>query len=497
MSRARTILAVVLIAVLVGYQHFVMERMPEKIEEDRTTRIENLPATAAVPTFLASLFLGSFRALAIDLFWIQLQNLRKERRFFEAQQVMELISWLQPRNPEVWALLGWDGMYNIPEGGIEDAEKKWHWIRYGITKLHEGSVWNPENPYLCYELGRVLWHKVSWRENGWFDMALITRIEQDDELQDLLQEKKHEKDMSPFVLGAHWLQKARRLIEAVPTEERFSRATTQMGLVLHPDTMDGLTYHYHFMEAMYQWGLGNRGAALEHLQKASRGARLMREKYGQDRTGPIHASRARLYDRLPPVIEIGEKLVGLDLESEEARGLREEALRLLEEAMIEANSNIENGYILARLTFLKRQLSAHNQENADAFEFNDGMNFASTLSFGEGYMVNLGPFLTDVDTYLIWIPPPPAGKEAPPRTITVTVFSKGDVPMRVRASNHAGEQLLETEIQEDERRTIEFQAKDHGAYFLEVTARDLSPEKAPPSRYYIQWLGTEPPLEDR
>ncbi len=404
------------------------------------------------------------------------------------------------------ALPCWQGPVNpVPLGGgisnhnfvVEDAGEKWNWIRYGITKLHEGTVRNPENPYLCYELGRVLWHKASWRENGWFDMALITRIEQDDELQDLLQEKKHEKDMSPFVLGAHWLQKARRLIEAVPTEERFSRATTQMGLLLHPDTMDGLTYHYHFMEAMYQWGLGNRGAALEYLQKASLGARDLRKRYGKARTGPIHASRARLYDRLPPVIEIGERLVGLDLESEEARGLREEALRLLEEAMIEADSNIENGYVLARLAFLKRQLSAYNQENADAFEFNDGMNFASNLSFGEGYMVNLGPFLTDVDFHFIWIPPPPAGQEAPPRTVTVTVSSKGDVPMRVRARNNAGEQLLETQIPEGERRSIEFQAQDPGAYFLEVTARDPSPEKAPPSRYHIQWRQTEPPLGNR
>ena len=98
---------------LILLQDLALEKSPEQVRENSRTQLSDLPAKDMVPTYIGTLFLGSFRALAIDVFWIQLKEAQDERRWYQAREIMEMISKLQPHNEEVWSMLAWDSAYNI------------------------------------------------------------------------------------------------------------------------------------------------------------------------------------------------------------------------------------------------------------------------------------------------------------------------------------------------------------------------------------------------
>jgi hypothetical protein len=101
-------------------------------------RVSNLPASTVLPTYVATLFFGAFRAVAVDILWIQLRKVKEEKRWYEMKEVTEFISYVQPRNPEVWSHLGWDAAYNVANG-FTDKEEGWKWVKYGPAVAPQGD----------------------------------------------------------------------------------------------------------------------------------------------------------------------------------------------------------------------------------------------------------------------------------------------------------------------------------------------------------------------
>ena len=109
---------------------------------------------------LATTSLGSFRGLAIDVLWYRANRLKDEGQFFEANQLSQWITTLQPRFPQVWSFHAWNMAYNISVA-THTPQERWDWINKGIALLRDkGIVYNPHAIRLYRELGWIFFHKI-------------------------------------------------------------------------------------------------------------------------------------------------------------------------------------------------------------------------------------------------------------------------------------------------------------------------------------------------
>jgi hypothetical protein len=104
--------------------------------------------------------LGSFRGLAVDVLWGRAEQMKRDGKFYEAMQLAEWITQLQPRFPQVWAFQAWNMAYNISVATYTPQER-WMWVKSGVDLLRdEGIVLNPNAVLLYKELGWIFLHKI-------------------------------------------------------------------------------------------------------------------------------------------------------------------------------------------------------------------------------------------------------------------------------------------------------------------------------------------------
>jgi len=109
---------------------------------------------------LAVTALGSFRGLAVDYLWYRANELKEAGEFYEANQLSQWITTLQPRFPQVWAFHAWNMAYNISVATHTPTER-WDWVNKGIHLLRDrGIPYNPRAVRLYRELGWIFFHKV-------------------------------------------------------------------------------------------------------------------------------------------------------------------------------------------------------------------------------------------------------------------------------------------------------------------------------------------------
>jgi hypothetical protein len=334
------VLVAVLLAALFALQEGVLEKSEVQRLERASQNLGELRTSALLPTYIGSLFLGSFRAVAIDILWIQMHRMgEEEHRYFERVEIMDLITKLQPRNPEAWAYQGWDAAYNIANqfrtGEDEELARQLKrktdpasaarlaklretikekdaqfrtWVRLGLLKLAEGSRHLPDDAYLKYEIGKALWTKASW-SSGIMEEQFLKAIEEDDELQRVLGEGLGPaRRRTAFELAEHWFTKGQATLEMQIKEGRFrvfrtlaesmSRGpeeerrhqTTQMGLNIDLAAFTGFIYMVRYLNGIYKWNAARHAAepATAHallleaggnFSKASEQARLYRKLY--------------------------------------------------------------------------------------------------------------------------------------------------------------------------------------------------------------------------
>ncbi|HNO78487.1 MAG TPA: hypothetical protein PKN33_10545 [Phycisphaerae bacterium] len=128
-------------------------RRDEQMTMDVT--VEGLPPDIALLTKL-----GTLRALAIDVAFIRLEELKEENRFFELMQLSNWLCKLAPRYPTVWVYSAWNMAYNISVCQYGD-EARWLWVSNGIRNLrNKGLVYNPKSITLYKELAWIFNHKI-------------------------------------------------------------------------------------------------------------------------------------------------------------------------------------------------------------------------------------------------------------------------------------------------------------------------------------------------
>jgi hypothetical protein len=116
---------------------------------------EGLPPEVAV-----AVAMGAFRGIAVDYLWIRANQLKQDGKFYEAIQLSDWITRLQPRFPQVWIFHAWNMAYNISVATNTDKER-WQWVNAGIRLLREDGIrMNPNDMDLHRELAWIFLHKV-------------------------------------------------------------------------------------------------------------------------------------------------------------------------------------------------------------------------------------------------------------------------------------------------------------------------------------------------
>lgn len=153
--------ALFLTLALVGIlgSHFIQPQLNQaraKLDLTRREPLQNAPPVLAFTTIA----LGSFRGLIVNALWIRSGELQEDGRYFEAVQLADWITKLQPYFSTVWVNLAWNLSYNISVK-FPDPEDRWKWVQRGIELLRdEGLKYNPHAVDIHSELARHFQHKM-------------------------------------------------------------------------------------------------------------------------------------------------------------------------------------------------------------------------------------------------------------------------------------------------------------------------------------------------
>lgn len=132
-------------------------------ERSRMNLIVNEPLENAPPSLaFATIAMGAFRGLVVDILWMRADRLKEEKQFFDTKQIAEWITVLQPRFPSVWEFHAWNMAYNISVcmPASQPAER-WRWVKNGYELLRDkGIKINPKSLLLYRELARIFQHKI-------------------------------------------------------------------------------------------------------------------------------------------------------------------------------------------------------------------------------------------------------------------------------------------------------------------------------------------------
>ncbi|MEE9370405.1 MAG: hypothetical protein V3W45_02935, partial [Sedimentisphaerales bacterium] len=110
--------------------------------------IINEPLKNAPPSLaFATVAMGAFRGLVVDILWIRADKLKEQGQFFDAKQLAEWITILQPRFATVWEFQAWNMAYNISVAiPATQPQERWRWVKNGYELLRDkGISLNPKS----------------------------------------------------------------------------------------------------------------------------------------------------------------------------------------------------------------------------------------------------------------------------------------------------------------------------------------------------------------
>jgi hypothetical protein len=118
----------------------------------------NVPPSLAFTTIAT----GAFRGLVVDVLWMRADRLKEQGQYFDAKQLAEWITTLQPRFASVWEFHAWNMAYNISVAiPATQPDQRWKWVKNGYELLRDrGIEWNPKSILLYRELARIFQHKI-------------------------------------------------------------------------------------------------------------------------------------------------------------------------------------------------------------------------------------------------------------------------------------------------------------------------------------------------
>src|SRR5580698_7409766 len=129
-ARAKKIILLLLAVALLfssGQVQKSLNRDRARLGLTHTDVLENAPPMLAFTTVA----LGGFRGLISNFLWIRSNDLQQDDKFFEASQLADWITDLEPHFAQVWDFQSWNMAWNISVK-FKDFSDRWRWIERGI-----------------------------------------------------------------------------------------------------------------------------------------------------------------------------------------------------------------------------------------------------------------------------------------------------------------------------------------------------------------------------
>ncbi len=152
------IIAVVGLLVAAGMQLDYINSQRQDMKLISNEPLKNAPPSLAFTTVA----MGAFRGLVVDVLWIRADKLKEQGQFFDARQLADWITTLQPRFAAVWSFQAWNMAYNISVAiPATQPEQRWQWVRNGFELLRDqGIPLNPKSILLYKELANIFQDKI-------------------------------------------------------------------------------------------------------------------------------------------------------------------------------------------------------------------------------------------------------------------------------------------------------------------------------------------------
>jgi hypothetical protein len=452
----RGLFIIVVLVILIAFENFVLEKLPEKEEENRYTDLTKLPPSSALPHYLGSLFLGAFRAAAVDLLWLNYIDLKGQKRFLEAREIIELLSYLQSRNEEVWTHLAWDLAYNVA-GGAETKDEEWKWIRYGFLRQKDAINIMNTSPYQKWEMAWMLYQKATW-EIGRFQEDYLSRFLIDKELQIKLSEKTIPKQgfLTPFEIAIGWLEKAKIDLAQHKKKKGSDYYRAPMGLYIHNKVVDNSIRECYLYQIMFWWlREKNIDETIKWLKKAISHVEDMASIYQRRLFDEKYVG---FFNELKEIIPVFEKGINsLDIKEQI------KSLGYLENLLLKYET-LDSFYIYDFVSKRKKAMGG------DIYEFNDGPIFASPIREGQSISANIAPSSDDKDYFSLYIPAPEKKDETfVPKSVKLEIIVKDGLMVSIEIEDPKKDIIFAKPLEKDKMEVV-FSAKIPGVYIIKVEA---------------------------
>ncbi len=155
------VVSVVLAAALLitaGSQLDYLNSQRQEMQLINNEPLENAPPSLA----FATTAMGAFRGLVVDILWLRADRLKQSGQFFDAKQLADWITIMQPRLVSVWEFQSWNMAYNISVAiPNTEPEQRWQWVRNGYELVRDrGLELNPNSILLYRQIAFIFQHKI-------------------------------------------------------------------------------------------------------------------------------------------------------------------------------------------------------------------------------------------------------------------------------------------------------------------------------------------------
>ncbi len=158
-TRVRLIALLCLLAGLVGSGYFGTRITASTGRHGLSytdTAEENDPPMVAL-----GVAMGALRGIFVNYLWIRATQKKEDGQYYEAVELADWITRLQPRLPQVWTFHAWNMAYNISVT-TQTPQERWDWVNSGVRLLrNRGIRANPNDMHMHKELAWIFLHKIA------------------------------------------------------------------------------------------------------------------------------------------------------------------------------------------------------------------------------------------------------------------------------------------------------------------------------------------------
>ncbi|HVT79504.1 MAG TPA: hypothetical protein VHM90_02515, partial [Phycisphaerae bacterium] len=151
-----------LIALIIGVVCMVAAQVIESVvlSPQRAALVkEDEASLQSLAVSFPRLTLGGFRGLISTALWIQAEDDKENRRWFDLETKYDLIATLQPYFTSVYVFHAWNQAYNL-SAQWHDDDTKYKWVLDGLAYLYGGERYIPRSPDLALEEANMYYLKL-------------------------------------------------------------------------------------------------------------------------------------------------------------------------------------------------------------------------------------------------------------------------------------------------------------------------------------------------